>query len=94
MTLEEKVGQLCQLDARRDAERMLAEQHPGSFLYVLGEQALRLQKLAEQTRLGIPLLFGIDAIHGHALYPAPRCCPRSSPCPAPGTRRWSRRPAA
>jgi beta-glucosidase len=75
MKLEEKVGQMCQLDGRADPERMLKEQHPGSFLFLLGEQAVRLQKLAAQTRLGIPLLFGIDAIHGHALYPGATVLP-------------------
>jgi beta-glucosidase len=75
MTIEEKVGQLCQLDGRRDPERMLEEQHPGSFLFILGEDAVRLQRLAEKTRLGIPLLFGMDAIHGHALWPGATVLP-------------------
>jgi len=70
MTLEEKVGQMVQLDARRDAERMLKEQQPGSFLFALGEQTVELQRLAE-----IPLLFGIDAIHGHALWPGATVLP-------------------
>ena len=40
----------------------------GSFLHVLtGEEAHQLQVLASQSRLGIPLLFGIDAIHGNGL---------------------------
>ena len=75
MTIEEKVGQLCQLDGRKDPERMLEEQHPGSFLFVLGEKAVALQKAAEHTRLGIPLLFGMDAIHGHALWPGATVLP-------------------
>ncbi len=75
MTVEEKVGQMCQLDGRKDPERVLEEQHPGSFLFVLGEKALALQKLASQTRLGIPLLFGMDAIHGHALWPGATVLP-------------------
>ncbi|HWR61458.1 MAG TPA: glycoside hydrolase family 3 N-terminal domain-containing protein [Clostridia bacterium] len=66
MTLEEKVGQMCQVDGRAEAEAWIFERHIGSFLHVTGEEPLRLQKLAAQTRLGIPLLFAIDAVHGHA----------------------------
>ena len=41
----------------------------GSFLHVLSaKEANELQKAAQQTRLKIPLLIGIDAIHGNALY--------------------------
>jgi beta-glucosidase len=50
----------------------------GSFLHVVNaEEANRLQSLAQQSRLRIPLLIGIDAIHGNAMvrgatvYPAP-----------------------
>ena len=50
----------------------------GSFLHVKNpEEANFLQKYAIQSRLGIPLLIGIDAIHGNGLvkgatiYPSP-----------------------
>ena len=66
MTLEEKVGQMLQLDARREPARHLAERHPGSFLHAIDEVIGDLQHAALETRLGIPLLFGIDAIHGHS----------------------------
>lgn len=66
MTLEEKIGQMCQIDGNENPEFWLNERHVGSFLHVVGEEAARLQKLASKTRLGIPLIFGIDAIHGHA----------------------------
>lgn len=66
MTLEEKVGQMCQIDGHDKPEFWLNERHVGSFLHVVGEEAARLQKLASETRLGIPLIFGIDAVHGHA----------------------------
>jgi len=66
MTLEEKLGQMCQVDGRTDAESWIFERHIGSFLHVTGAEPLRLQKLAAHTRLRVPLLFGIDAIHGHA----------------------------
>ncbi|MDE5903299.1 MAG: glycoside hydrolase family 3 C-terminal domain-containing protein [Muribaculaceae bacterium] len=42
----------------------------GSFLHVLTlEEANRLQQHAMKSRLGIPLIFGIDAIHGNANAP-------------------------
>lgn len=41
----------------------------GSFLHVLtSTEAAGLQKIAAQSRLGIPLLIGVDAIHGNALH--------------------------
>lgn len=59
-------------------ERMVTRGEIGSFLHVLTpEEANHLQKLAEQSRLKIPLLIGIDAIHGNGLvsgstiYPSP-----------------------
>jgi beta-glucosidase len=69
MSLEEKVGQMVQADGRVDAETQVRERRVGSFLHILGETTVGLQKLAEQTGLGIPLIFGIDAIHGHAFWP-------------------------
>jgi len=69
MTIEEKIGQMCQVDGSKEGAReWVTEKFIGSFLHVIGEPAVELQKLAETTRLGIPLIFGIDAIHGHALY--------------------------
>lgn len=42
----------------------------GSFLHVLTlDEANRLQALAMRSRLAIPLIFGIDAIHGNANAP-------------------------
>lgn len=70
MTLEEKVGQMCQLDGRKEPERWVREKQIGSLLHVMGEVTNELQKLAEQSRLSIPILFGIDAIHGHAFCPS------------------------
>jgi beta-glucosidase len=69
MTVEEKIGQMCQVDGRYDAVKLLQEKHIGSFLHIVGEETVELQKIAAQTRLGIPLIFGIDAIHGHAFWP-------------------------
>lgn len=53
-----------------DEERhaWVISRHGGSFLHVLGEEIDLIQSLSQQTRLKIPVLFGIDAIHGHALH--------------------------
>jgi beta-glucosidase len=39
----------------------------GSFLHVLGENAGAIRDQAAKTRMKIPPIFGIDAIHGHSL---------------------------
>ena len=49
--------------------RMVQEGKIGSFLHVTTlEEANYLQSLAEKSPLKIPLLIGIDAIHGNGLY--------------------------
>jgi beta-glucosidase len=68
MTLEEKVGQMWQMPSYGEAEKWISENHVGSFLHSMGQETNELQKLTEETRLGIPLIFGIDAIHGHAFW--------------------------
>lgn len=80
MTLEEKVGQLNQYNGFWDVtgptpkEGQAAKKYEdlkkglvGSMLNVKGVKDVKaLQKIAvEQTRLGIPLLFGFDVIHGY-----------------------------
>lgn len=70
MTIEEKIGQMIQLPAKAGIVEenfidKLEEWHIGSFLHCTGEGAAEIQRLAEKTRLGIPVIFGIDAIHGH-----------------------------
>ncbi|WP_275426458.1 glycoside hydrolase family 3 protein [Vibrio variabilis] len=66
MTIEEKVGQLTQLAASIEGNTdRLETWHVGSYLHCTGDTALELQRRAANTRLGIPLIFGIDAIHGH-----------------------------
>ena len=70
MTLEEKAAQMMQIPASHctDAEaEAWAERGVGSFLHTLGERAQKLQTIARHSRLGIPVLFGIDAVRGHAL---------------------------
>lgn len=76
MTLEEKVGQLVQYSGfeyatgpqNSNSSTVLEEikrGKVGSMLNVTGAEETRaFQKLALQSRLGIPLLFGQDVIHG------------------------------
>ena len=70
MTLEEKVAQMIQIPyahmGREEALRW-AKLGAGSFLHVLGDDAREVQQTALNTRLGIPVIFGIDAVRGHAL---------------------------
>lgn len=50
-----------------DIEQMIRDGKVGSFLHVLTmEEANHLQELSMQSRLQIPCLIGIDAIHGNA----------------------------
>lgn len=69
MSIEQMVGQMVQADGRYDAEEQVSGERVGSFLHILGDKTVELQRRAEQTPLGIPLLFGIDAIHGHGFWP-------------------------
>jgi beta-glucosidase len=87
MTLEEKVGQMNQYNgfwevtgpapSEGDAKKKydhLKEGLVGSVLNVKGVENVReLQKIVvEESRLGIPLIFGFDIIHGHkTLSPIP-----------------------
>ena len=68
MTLEEKVGQLMQVDARSEDLSFINTIQPGSLLHILGEKINRAMQLAAQNRLGIPLLIGEDGIHGHSFW--------------------------
>ncbi|CAC9975456.1 beta-glucosidase BglX [Flavobacterium panici] len=87
MTLEEKVGQMNQYNGSWDVTGPKPESGSneekynnikkgwvGSMLTVRGVKEVRaVQKIAvEETRLGIPLLFGFDVIHGYkTLSPIP-----------------------
>jgi len=52
-----------------DVKQMIINGQIGSFLHVItAEEANYLQRLANKSKLKIPLLIGIDAIHGNALY--------------------------
>lgn len=83
MTLEEKVGQLTMLTAeivatgpRVSADYMTAIRagRLGNLSNLRGPERTReVQRVAvEETRLGIPLLFAADVIHGHhTVFPIP-----------------------
>lgn len=68
MTVEEKVGQMMQLDARDDLDDHVLRKHVGSILHTSPERVLRARELTLQTRLQIPLLVGEDCIHGHSFW--------------------------
>lgn len=69
MTLPEKVGQMMQLNAQGDLDGIVSTTLAGSILHASPEAMVRAIELAAGTRLGIPLLTGDDAIHGHSFWP-------------------------
>jgi beta-glucosidase len=84
MTLDEKIAQLSQLpgfpapefreNSSQTMEEILKKVGAGSVLWVSDPKEInRLQHVAvEQSRLHIPVLFGLDVIHGyHTIFPAP-----------------------
>lgn len=83
MTLEEKVGQLNLLSGdhaitgpyiTQDLERAITAGQVGGVYNAYGADYVRgLQRLAvERTRLGVPLLVGLDVIHGYrTIFPVP-----------------------
>lgn len=76
MTLDEKIGQMTQVRHFYDiTDDDIATKFIGSVIHTLGpfpgkdaigwqKRFTELQKKALSTRLGIPLLFGVDAVHG------------------------------
>jgi beta-glucosidase len=75
MTLEEKIGQLVQYSAgqptgpgtgRTDYDDMIAHGQVGSLFNVIDPHQINIyQRIAmEKARLHIPILFGLDVIHG------------------------------
>ncbi|UQU67245.1 glycoside hydrolase family 3 C-terminal domain-containing protein [Couchioplanes caeruleus] len=69
MTLAEKVGQMLQLDARRDLKDAVSTRLAGSILHASPQRMLEAIDLAAGTRLGIPLITAEDCIHGHGFWP-------------------------
>lgn len=84
MTLDEKIGQLVQraggrskaLNSRLNEDELTSVRagQVGSYLHVAGAVPLRdLQRVAvQESRLGIPLLFAMDVVHGYrTVFPVP-----------------------
>jgi beta-glucosidase len=83
MTIEEKIGQLNLLTIgvdvtgpilSKNVEQNIKQGNVGAILNTHGPAAVKkLQEMAvKDTRLGIPLLFGLDVIHGHTtMFPIP-----------------------
>ncbi len=83
MTLDEKIGQLVTYSAgaptgpgtgRSDYKEMIAKGQLGSLFNLTGAaETNAMQKIAvEKSRLHIPLLFGLDVIHGYRTeFPVP-----------------------
>ncbi|GKD46848.1 putative glycoside hydrolase family 3 C-terminal domain-containing protein [Tanacetum coccineum] len=78
MTLEEKIGQMTQIDHKVASNKVIKKYLIGSVLSGGGSVPAKkasaktwvdmvndYQKAALSTRLGIPLIYGIDAVHGH-----------------------------
>ncbi|XP_062005102.1 uncharacterized protein LOC133722271 isoform X2 [Rosa rugosa] len=78
MTLEEKIGQMTQIERLVASAEVMNKYYIGSVLSgggsVPSEQASAetwvkmvndFQKGSLSTRLGIPMIYGIDAVHGH-----------------------------
>jgi len=83
MTLEEKIGQMNQLTGdwavtgpfvRADFKELIKAGKVGSMLncYTVDYTYELLQLAVDSSRLGIPILFGYDVIHGHrTIFPIP-----------------------
>lgn len=83
MTLQEKIGQLTLFTSdltttgptiRDDYKKLIQEGKVGALFNAYGvDYTTELQKMAtEETRLGIPLLFAYDVIHGfRTIFPIP-----------------------
>jgi beta-glucosidase len=82
MTLDEKIGQLAQACMVADSEKTMTERlrHGAAGSFLGGGQVVetptmrnKLQHIiVEQSRLGVPLIFGHDVIHGfRTVFPIP-----------------------
>ncbi|XP_058722676.1 uncharacterized protein LOC131594528 [Vicia villosa] len=78
MTLEEKIGQMVQIDRTVASADVMKKYYIGSVLSGGGsvpkpkasakdwvDMVNEFQKGSLSTRLGIPMIYGIDAVHGH-----------------------------
>jgi beta-glucosidase len=78
MTLAEKVGQMTQINSftgqiPQELRQRLQQGRLGSMLNEMDPNtALEIQRIAMQSRLGIPLIMGRDVIHGfRTIFPIP-----------------------
>ena len=76
MTLQEKIGQLNQLSARSNEQEIknaVRKGEVGSLLNLDTRKTNEMQRVAvEESRLGIPLIFARDIIHGYkTIFPIP-----------------------
>ena len=91
MTLEEKVGQLrlisigSDMPRERIREEMAAGRIGATFNSVVRQDNRPMQEAALRSRLGIPIFFAYDVIHGHrTTFPIGlgiRCRPCQRPAP-------------
>lgn len=78
MTLEEKIGQMTQIERVNATHDVMKKHFIGSVLSGGGsvpapkasaaawvKMVNQMQSAALSTRLGIPMIYGIDAVHGH-----------------------------
>jgi beta-glucosidase len=82
MTIEEKIGQMTQyasfwstgpVSPESDKLKDISDGRVGSLLNVVGTEKVRaMQEIAMKSRLKIPLIFGLDVIHGYkTTFPIP-----------------------
>lgn len=77
MTLDEKIGQMCQYSCAGPTDRvkeLVRKGLAGSLLNLTGVESVNeIQRIAvQETRLGVPLLLGLDVIHGYrTIFPIP-----------------------
>jgi beta-glucosidase len=75
MTVEEKIGQLCQVSGSgEEIEQLIRQGKIGSILNEVNPAVInKIQKIArEESRLGIPIIIGRDVIHGFkTIFPIP-----------------------
>ncbi|XP_040257114.1 uncharacterized protein [Aegilops tauschii subsp. strangulata] len=78
MRIEEKIGQMTQIERHNASSAVIEKYFVGSVLSGGGsapsekasaatwqEMITKMQKAALSTRLGIPIIYGIDAVHGN-----------------------------
>ncbi|XP_031379873.1 uncharacterized protein LOC116195046 [Punica granatum] len=78
MTIEEKIGQMTQIERVNATQKVMRKYSIGSVLSGGGsapakhaspkqwlQMTNKIQRASLTTRLGIPMIYGIDAVHGH-----------------------------